>query len=83
MWKTGPGLTQKLSRARKVVHMLDAFVKEAVGSDKSILDSWNIAKRVRHSTSSAHTTPAGASTPAGVSTPAATTPATTPIAAAA
>ena len=80
---TTTGLAQKLSRARKVVHMLDAFVKEAVGSDTSILDSWNIAKRVRLSTSSARTTTAGASTPAGVSTPAATTPATTPIAAAA
>jgi hypothetical protein len=74
---TTTGLTQKLSRARKVVHMLDAFVKEAVSSDKSILDSWNIAKRVRLSTSSAHTTTPGASTPA------ATTPATTPIVAAA
>jgi len=84
---TTTGLTQKLSRARKIVHMLDAFVKEAVSSDKALLDSWNIAKRVRLSTSSARTTTPGASTPAGttagVSTPAATTPATTPIAAAA
>jgi hypothetical protein len=80
---TTTGLTQTLSRARKIVQMLDAFVKEAAGSDTSILDSWNIAKRVRLSTSSARTTTADASTTAGASTPAATTPATTPLAAAA
>jgi hypothetical protein len=57
--------------------MLDAFVKEAAGNDKALLDSWNIAKRVvRRSGVSRASTTVG-------STPAATTPATTPIAAAA
>ena len=74
---TTTGLTQKLSRARKIVQMLDAFVKEAAGNDKALLDSWHIAKRVvRTSGASRGLTTVG-------STPAATTPATTPIAAAA
>ena len=75
--KTTSALTQKLSRERQVVHMLDAFVKEAAGNDKALLDSWRTAKRVvRRSGASRTTTPAG-------STPAATTPATTTTAAAA
>ena len=77
---TTTGLTQKLSRARKVVHVLDAFVKEAVGNDKALLDSWNIAKRVVRTGGASRAS--RASTTVG-STPAATTPATTPIAAAA
>ena len=44
--KATTNLDQKLSRGRKVVHMLDALVKEAVGNDKALLDSWSIAKRV-------------------------------------
>ena len=70
---TTTGLTQKLSRARKIVQMLDAFVKEAAGNDKALLDSWHIAKRVvRTSGASRGLTTVG-------STPAATTPATTPM----
>ena len=76
--KTTSGLTHKHSRGRKVVHMLDAFVKEAVGNDKALLDSWNTAKRVVRPSGVSRTT----TNPAG-STPSATTPATTTTAAAA
>jgi|GEM_PF-2361959 len=70
---TTTGLTQTLSRARKIVQMLDAFVKEAAGNDKALLDSWHTAKRVVRTSGASR-----ASTTVG-STPAATTPATTPM----
>ena len=75
--KATTSLDQKLSRGRKVVHMLDALVKEAVGNDKALLDSWSIAKRV------VRTTGITRSNTSDGSTPAATTPATTTTAAAA
>jgi len=63
------GLRQKLSRARKVVHVLDAFVKEAAGSDKALMDGWKIAQRVVKSGGGSRS-----AAPVG-SIPAATTPA--------
>ena len=36
----------KLSRGRKVVHMLDAFVKSAVPEQAGLLATWNLVKRV-------------------------------------
>ena len=59
-------LTEQLSRARKVVHMLDAFVKEAAGSDQALLDSWNIAKRVVRPNGITRTSPSAGSTPAAM-----------------
>jgi len=41
------GLKQKLSSARKLVHVLDAFVEAALESDEALLASWNVVKRVR------------------------------------
>ncbi len=74
--KATSSLAEKLSHARKVVHVLDALVKEAAASDKALLDSWNIAKRVvRTNGISRSTTPAGSSPAATTLT--ATTPATT------
>ena len=80
--KTTTGLTQNLSGVRKVVLMLDAFVKEAAGSDKALLDSWKSAKRVQL-TRSARTAATSTTTITAGSTPAAATPATTTTAAAA
>ena len=41
------GLARKLSDGRKVVHVLDAFVKSALKYDPTLLANWNIIKRVQ------------------------------------
>lgn len=41
------GLETTLSRGRKIVHVLDAFVKSALRDEPSLLANWNVVKRVR------------------------------------
>jgi hypothetical protein len=41
------GLKQKLGRARRIVHVLDAFIQTQLKDDPALLSSWNIVKRVR------------------------------------
>lgn len=40
------GLKAKLSAGRKIVHVLDAFVKSAAKDDAALLTNWNMVKRV-------------------------------------
>jgi hypothetical protein len=49
------GLKQRLSAARKIVHVLDAFVKTALKDDPALLANWNLVKRVRRTGSRAAT----------------------------
>jgi hypothetical protein len=63
------GLKEKLGRARRIVHVLDAFVQTALKDDSVLLSSWNIVKRVRRNSNR----PAN---PATSATPPATPPAT-------
>jgi hypothetical protein len=44
------GLKRKLSSARKLVHVLDAFVQTALEGDETLLANWDIVKRVRRTT---------------------------------
>ena len=41
------GLKAKLAAGRKIVHVLDAFVTDAIAGDEALLAAWNGAKRVR------------------------------------
>jgi hypothetical protein len=41
------GLKEKLSSARKLVHVLDAFVETEPEDDEALLANWNMIKRVR------------------------------------
>jgi hypothetical protein len=41
------GLKRKLGRARRIVHVLDAFVQTALKDDPELLKSWTMVKRVR------------------------------------
>lgn len=41
------GLKAKLSAGRKIVHVLDAFVRTALKDDPTLLSAWNGVKRVR------------------------------------
>jgi hypothetical protein len=41
------GLKKQLSSARKLVHVLDAFVQTALEDNEPLLASWNVVKRVR------------------------------------
>jgi hypothetical protein len=41
------GLKQQLSSARKLVHVLDAFVHAALEDDEALLANWDVVKRVR------------------------------------
>ena len=78
------GLKKELSEGRKIVSVLDAFVKSALKDDPATLAGWNNAKRVSHAgkkSGPAKTpvipAPATGGTPATPSAPAATvTPAT-------
>jgi hypothetical protein len=74
------GLKNKLSAGRKIVHVLDAFVKTALQDDSSLLGNWNLVKRVQRPTGrSGPQTPAPAPTPAPTTTaPRATAPTPTP-----
>lgn len=59
------GLKDSLSAGRKIVHILDAFVKSALKDNPALLASWNTVKRVRRTGARAAsaTAPAPASTP--------------------
>jgi hypothetical protein len=72
------GLKQKLGRARRIVHVLDAFIQTALKDDQVLLSSWNIVKRVRRNTNR----PATPATPPVVPpvTPPVTPSATPPVA---
>jgi hypothetical protein len=41
------GLSEKLSAGRRIVHVLDAFVKSALKDNPSLLANWNMVKRVQ------------------------------------
>jgi len=41
------GIRRKLIAARKIVHILDAFVHTALKSDPGLLTTWSVVKRVR------------------------------------
>ena len=69
------GLKQKLGRARRIVHVLDAFIQTALKDDPALLSSWNIVKRVRRPSTRPATPPAPPVTPP-VTPPA--TPSSTP-----
>jgi len=72
------GLKQKLGRARRIVHVLDAFIQTALKDDQVLLSSWNIVKRVRRNTNRPATPAAPPATPPTVppSTPPADAPTT-------
>jgi len=57
------GLKQKLGRARRIVHVLDAFIQTALKDDQVLLSSWNIVKRVRRNTNRPATPAAPPGTP--------------------
>jgi hypothetical protein len=44
------GLKQKLAAARRIVHVLDAFVQTALKDDPALLAHWNLVKRVQQVT---------------------------------
>ena len=75
--RSGPtkGLKSRLAGGRKIVHILDAFVKSALKDDPALLANWNSVKRVRRCTSRAAV--ATAATPPSV-TPTAPTPSVHP-----
>jgi hypothetical protein len=76
------GLKTTLSKGRKIVGVLDAFVHTALKDDPSLLSNWNGIKRVSITTGGKQTSAADApatpastpSTPAPASAPAPTTP---------
>jgi len=71
------GLKDKLSRARKIVHVLDAFVKTAAIDDPALLANWNAIKRVRKTPTrpaTPATTPATTATPVAPAAPPAAAP---------
>lgn len=41
------GLTETLTAGRRIVHVLDAFVKTALTAEPALLANWNAVKRVR------------------------------------
>jgi hypothetical protein len=62
------GLKAKLSEGRKIVHILDAFVKSALKDDPTLLSNWNVVKRVPKPTGRAASpvpTPTPTPTPTG------------------
>ena len=65
------GLTARLTAGRKIVHVLDAFVKSALNEDPALLANWNVVKRVRRigARSATAPTPALPGAPATQSTP--------------
>ena len=72
------GLKQKLSEGRKVVAILDAFVRSALKDDPALLANWNLIKRVMRPTGRAATASTPASPPAGTPSSAPTTPTPAP-----
>jgi hypothetical protein len=71
------GLKQKLSSARRLVHVLDVFVETALDGDEPLLASWKIVKRVRRIASQPKTPVVVATSTTATTTSTATT-ATTP-----
>jgi hypothetical protein len=70
-------LSAKLTAGRKIVHVLDAFVKSALRDEPGLLANWNVVRRVRRvSTRAADGTPTPA--PAPLPTPAPTPASVTP-----
>jgi hypothetical protein len=67
------GLKQGLSDGRKIVHILDAFVRSALTDDPALLRNWNLVKRVPRPTGRA-----APSTPPTPAAPQATPPGTPP-----
>lgn len=63
------GLKKKLTAGRKIVHVLDAFVKSALQADPALLANWNLVKRVKKVTGRAAAAPAPAPTPAPTPVP--------------
>jgi hypothetical protein len=63
------GVKAKLSEGRKVVHILDAFVKTALKDDAPLLANWNLVKRVPKTTGRAPATPATPAAPAAPAAP--------------
>jgi hypothetical protein len=62
------GLKSQLASGRKIVHILDAFVKSALKDEPALLANWNAVKRVRKFTGrTAVTASAGTLTPAPIS----------------
>ncbi len=68
-------LRKKHTRARKVIHILDAFMKSALADRPGLLEAWNITKRVA--------TPRNGASAAAVAPDSTESPVTTPLAAAA
>jgi len=58
------GLKEKLSSARKLVHVLDVFVETALEGDEPLLAGWNMVKRVRRIASKPKTPVVAAAAPA-------------------
>lgn len=56
------GFAQQLSHSRRLVHALDAFVKEAAGNDTAMIDSWNVAKHVVRTSGTSRTSTTVSST---------------------
>jgi hypothetical protein len=50
-------LKKRLSTGRRIVHVLDAFVRTEIGSDPNLLGAWKQVKRVRKTASRPDTTP--------------------------
>jgi hypothetical protein len=67
------GLKQKLSAGRKIVYVLDAFVKSALKDDPVLVRNWNLVKRVPRPTGRAPS-----ATPPTPATPGQASPAPTP-----
>ena len=55
-------LKRKLSDGRKIVHILDAFVKSALKDDPALLRNWNLVKRVPRPTGRAAAGPSTGAT---------------------
>lgn len=62
--KASAEVKAKLSRGRKVVHMLDAFMQSALADKPGLLQAWNMAKRVTRKGAVPTTPPAAVATPA-------------------
>lgn len=63
------GLKASLSAGRRIVHVLDAFVRTALKDDPALLSAWNGAKRVRVIPPTPLPTTAASPSPATTSAP--------------
>lgn len=76
-------LETKISRARKVVRVIDGFVRSALANDRDALERWKVVKRVPQPHTGSGTRTPATPAPATGTVPIARTPAPTPVAAAA